>query len=87
MLGTDPTIQATTFGALLRRLRQKSGLTQEQLAFEAGLQRNYVSNMELGQYQPTITTLFKIAYALKVAPSAIVLELERELAAASVNKR
>lgn len=81
MLGTDPTIQAITFGAILRRLRKQAGLSQEDLAFEAELQRNYVSLMELGRYQPTITSLFKVAHALKMAPSALVLELENELSA------
>jgi len=81
MLGTDPTIQAITFGAILRRLRKQAGLSQEDLAFEAELQRNYVSLMELGRYQPTITSLFKVAHALKISPSALVLELENELSA------
>lgn len=80
MLGTEPTTQAITFGAILRRLRKHVGLSQEQLALEADLQRNYISLMELGRYQPTITTLFKVAQALKVSPSSIILELEGELA-------
>ncbi len=80
MPGTEPTTQAITFGATLRRLRKRVGLSQEQLALEADLQRNYISLMELGRYQPTITTLFKVAQALKVSPSTIILELEGELA-------
>lgn len=49
------------FGKVLRRRRVEAGFTQEQLAHEAELQRNYVSLMERGINQPTITTLIKLA--------------------------
>lgn len=49
------------FGKVLRRRRVAAGFTQEQLAHEAELQRNYVSLMERGVNQPTITTLLKLA--------------------------
>ena len=44
------------FGKVLRRRRVEAGFTQEQLAHEAELQRNYVSLMERSINQPTITT-------------------------------
>ncbi|WP_228480172.1 helix-turn-helix domain-containing protein [Pseudomonas aeruginosa] len=49
------------FGKVLRRRRVEAGFTQEQLVHEAELQRNYVSLMERGINQPTITTLIKLA--------------------------
>ena len=49
---------------VLRRLRKASGLTQEELALEAELRRTYVSILELGQQQPTLTTILKLAPAL-----------------------
>ena len=55
---------AIAFGKVLRRLREESGLTQEQFGFEADLRRTYVSILELGQQQPSLTTIFKIAHAL-----------------------
>lgn len=64
------------FGKVLRRLRKEAGLTQEQLGQEADLQRNYVSLMERGVNQPTITTLFKVAKALNCPPSKIISEVE-----------
>jgi transcriptional regulator with XRE-family HTH domain len=39
------------FGRVLRRLREASGLTQEQLGFEADLRRTYIGILELGQQQ------------------------------------
>lgn len=68
---------AIAFGSVLRQLRKEAGLTQEQLGFEAELERNYISMLELGQRQPTLTTLFKLAAALKTPPSEIVSLLEK----------
>jgi transcriptional regulator with XRE-family HTH domain len=68
-----------TFGRVLRKKRLEAGLTQEQLALEADVQRNYVSLMERGVNQPTIAVLFKLAGALKCSPSALILSVEEEL--------
>lgn len=71
---------AASFGAVLRRLRLAAGLTQEQLALEAELRRTYVSILELGQQQPTLTTILKLAAALGLSASEIVALVEAELA-------
>lgn len=49
------------FGKVLRKLRIEAELTQEQLGFEAEMRRTYVSILELGQQQFSLTTIFKIA--------------------------
>ena len=67
------------FGRVLRRVRIESGLTQEQLGLEADLRRTYVSTLELGQQQPTITTIFKLARALKIPAAQLVSMTEREV--------
>lgn len=59
------------FGKVLRRLREAAGLTQEQLGFEADLRRTYVSILELGQQQPSLTTILKIAQALDCSPGRL----------------
>jgi transcriptional regulator with XRE-family HTH domain len=50
----------------LRLLRQASGLTQEQLADLAGLDRNYVGKLEREVNSPSIDTLEAISLALQV---------------------
>jgi transcriptional regulator with XRE-family HTH domain len=50
----------------LRLLRQASGLTQEQLADLAGLDRNYVGKLEREENAPTVDTLEAIALALQI---------------------
>ncbi|MFN9504773.1 MAG: helix-turn-helix domain-containing protein [Rubrivivax sp.] len=66
------------FGAALRRLRLAAALTQEQLALEAGIQRNFVSLIETGQNQPTITTIAKLAAALGMKASELVAAAEEQ---------
>ena len=60
-------------GANLRRAREEVGISQEELADRAGLHRTYVSGVERGVRNPTVTVLEKIAKALKIK-SATLLE-------------
>src|SRR5580658_9146723 len=53
-------------GRNVRRLRVAAGLSQAQLAEKMGVDRAYVSGLELGQRNPTIVTLWHIAQALGV---------------------
>lgn len=64
------------FGRVLRQKRKVAGLTQEQLAHEADVQRNYVSLIERGVHQPTIIVLFKLAQALRCRPSELIESVE-----------
>ena len=67
---------SNAFGKALRDQRLKMGLTQEQLGLEADLRRTFVSLLELGQQQPTITTIFKLASALTISPSELISNVE-----------
>ena len=51
----------------LRELRKQKCLTQEKLGFEAGLDRTYISVLELGQRSPTLDTLFSLCEVLDVS--------------------
>ena len=67
---------AIAFGKVIRELRVEAGLTQEQLGFEADLRRTFISILELGQQQPTLTTILKLAFALHTTASAIIATVE-----------
>ena len=67
------------FGKVLRHLREEAGLTQEALGFNADLRRTYVSILELGQQQPTLTTILKLAQALNTSPGRLLDLVEKEL--------
>jgi transcriptional regulator with XRE-family HTH domain len=53
-------------GMRIKALREKRKLSQEELAGRAGLSRGYLARLETGRHEPTLTTLGKLAKALKV---------------------
>ncbi len=65
----DPCV---SFGRRLRDARLNRGLTQEGLANLSGLDRTYVSSCEAGRRNATIRTIYRLAEALGVDPSALV---------------
>lgn len=52
-------------GARVQRLRQAQGLSQEELADRADLHRTYISGVERGVRNPTVTVLEKLAQGLQ----------------------
>jgi transcriptional regulator with XRE-family HTH domain len=62
---------AASFGANLSRLRERSGVTQEELSFRASLHRTEIGLLERGGRLPRIDTLAKLAGALGVPPSSL----------------
>lgn len=54
-------------------------MTQEALGLAAGLQRKYISSLELGEYQPTLATVFKLAAAMKIEPGKLIAMVEVDL--------
>jgi transcriptional regulator with XRE-family HTH domain len=67
------------FGLTVRELRKQQKKTQEQLGFDADLRRTFVSLVELGQQQPTLTTIWKLAKALGTTPSEMMRKAEAKL--------
>ena len=64
------------FGKVLRELRETNQLSQEKLAEYCELDRTYISLLERGLRQPTITTIFKLAKALNISPSQLIEKVE-----------
>ncbi|ODP36563.1 helix-turn-helix domain-containing protein [Sphingomonas turrisvirgatae] len=62
-------------GANVRMHRKLKGLSQEQLALEAGMERSYVSDMERGTRNPSVRALGRLAEALAVEPDALLKRL------------
>ena len=59
------------FGKNVRSARIDKGWTQEQLAFEAGVKRGYVSEIENGKRNPSLDVVEKIADALGLKPAKL----------------
>ena len=64
-------------GEELRKAREKAGLTQEELAFDAHIHRTYVSLLERGKKSPTIDVLFRLCDALGITASRLIARVER----------
>jgi transcriptional regulator with XRE-family HTH domain len=71
------TTLSPTFGAVLRELRERAGLSQEALAERAGLHRTYVGLLERGKRNPTLDVAHQLGAALGVTLTALVAEVER----------
>ena len=59
-------------GEELQKARKRAGLTQETLAFEAGVDRTYISQLEHDKKSPTLEVLFRISKALGVKASVLI---------------
>ncbi len=58
-------------GLNVKHLRQDLGISQEELAFDCGLHRTYISGVERGIRNPTVKVLERIAKALKAQPGRL----------------
>ena len=77
MEAPDKIVEA--FGLTLKDLRENAGLSQEKLAEHADLERTFISWLETGKKQPTITTIFKVSHALNITPSEFLLKVQDKI--------
>lgn len=64
------------FGKTLKSLRIEKGFTQEKLAELSNLDVSFISMLENGKRQPTLSTIFTISKALEVEASLIIVQVE-----------
>jgi transcriptional regulator with XRE-family HTH domain len=67
--------ECVNFGKGIRALRLKSGLSQEAFADEVGIDRTYMSGIERGVRNPTLTMVCRIAKALRLRPAHLLKNL------------
>ncbi|HET8899173.1 MAG TPA: helix-turn-helix transcriptional regulator [Rhodanobacteraceae bacterium] len=63
---------AIAFGKALREARRASGLSQERLALESGVDRTFVSMLERGIRQPALATVLALCTKLATSPGALI---------------
>jgi transcriptional regulator with XRE-family HTH domain len=66
-----------SFGRILKTLREERQISQERLAELSDLDRTFISMLERGLRQPSLTTLFLLCRALEVSPSEVISKLEK----------
>lgn len=59
------------FAANLRRIRHTKGLSQDDLAYEAGVSRSYLSQIEKGAFYASLKIVGKLAKTLEVEPAEL----------------
>lgn len=68
------------FGKALREQRLQAKKTQDTLAFDAGLDRTFISLLELGRRSPTLDSMVALSQALGVQVSTLMIRMEELLA-------
>jgi transcriptional regulator with XRE-family HTH domain len=68
----DPRDLRDAFAANLRRLRHAKGISQKDLAHEAGINRSYMSRLEKGASYPGLEIIAKLATVLEVEPTELI---------------
>jgi transcriptional regulator with XRE-family HTH domain len=71
--------ELAVFARTLRRLRRERDLSQRALAAVAGLAEKHVSEIERANREPKLTTIFKLAHGLGMAPDALIGEVAAQL--------
>jgi len=61
----------SALGANLREVRERLGLTQEEVAHRSGVHATEVSRMEAGKPDPQVSTLERLAKAVEVKPGQL----------------
>ena len=64
-------------GAAFRHFREQAGLSQEQVALAAGLDRTYVSGIERGRRNPSLRSMQRVASVLNIDLADLLLEARR----------
>ncbi len=75
------------FGQVLRELRLRKGMSQEKLALEAEMERNYISLLELGKNSASVKKIFSLASALGVGVAEFMGMVEGRVTAEPVKHR
>ena len=66
-------------GKVIQRHRESRGLSQEVLSGLADIGRTHLSAIERGTRRPTLETFFRIAEAMQISPSELMVAIEKEM--------
>ena len=73
----DPAVAQRRFGLAIRGQREAAGLSQEDLGFQADVHRTYVSMIERGGGNPSLTVIVRLTNALGSTLTSLMREVER----------
>jgi transcriptional regulator with XRE-family HTH domain len=70
-------LRLRAIGAVVRELRERAGHSQERLSADCGFDRTYISRVERGIINPTVSRLWRIADVLEVSLTELAGQMER----------
>lgn len=73
------TPEKRAFAAVLVELRERRGLTQDQLGFESGYHPKYISLLERARFSPSLTAILELADSLGISGSEMIRRVEKIL--------
>lgn len=68
---TKKSAQLESVGIIIRRFRNETGMTLDDVAVNMGVSTQYVGRLETGKNYPSIGTLIRVAEAMNVRPGAL----------------
>jgi transcriptional regulator with XRE-family HTH domain len=70
-------LRLRAIGAVVREFRERAGHSQERLSADCGFDRTYISRVERGIINPTVSRLWRIADVFEVSFTELAREMER----------
>ena len=64
------------FGRVLQEIRRERGISQEDLGFDSGYHRTYISFLECGKKNPSLSTILNLAETLEAPASEMIRKVE-----------
>lgn len=71
-------LDAVIVGRVIQRVREEKRLSQELVSGLAGIGRTHLSAIERGERKPTLETFYRIAQAMGMKPSMLLMAIENE---------
>lgn len=65
-----------TFGRVVKKIRLEGNISQAELAVRGDFNRTYISDLERGLKEPSLSTIMRLSYAFKILPSELIQQLE-----------
>lgn len=63
--------ESIQLGKNLRKIRTAKGMSQGDIARELGVSRGYISTIENGKMNPTLSTIVKLSKVLRISPDTL----------------
>jgi transcriptional regulator with XRE-family HTH domain len=76
---SDKKLWLVAFGATVSERRQYVAMTQQQLADHSGVHRTYISDIERGSRNVTVTTVNRISAALETTAARIFMQADKKM--------